>query len=61
MLFLHQLVLVCVYVRDEVTASLTLGSEHQLYSYGEDKGLVLETVLVKALISMGISVEKPSY
>lgn len=48
MLFLHQLVLVCVYVREKVTASLTLGWEHQLYSHGEDKGLVLETVLVKA-------------
>lgn len=48
MLFLHQLVLVCVYAREKVTASLTLGWEHQLYSHGEDKGLVLETVLVKA-------------
>lgn len=28
MLFLHQLVLVCVYVREKVTASFTLGWEH---------------------------------
>lgn len=60
-LFLQQLVLLCVYMRDEVTTSLTLGWEHQLYPYGEDKVLVLETVLVKAQISIEISVEKPSF
>lgn len=50
-----------MYVRDEVTASLTLGWEDQLYSYGEDRGLVLETVVVKAQISIEISVEMPSF